>query len=109
MTDRDVWEMLVPRPFGSFGFFHGKKGVGVYSKVVNSKGDYAVMFYRPAGTGVRAGFPSCYKLVERHTTRRKTKGKAMDRAYFLAHAKSRQVNRPRVPTTNKNAYVGPNR
>jgi hypothetical protein len=107
-TDREVWNMLVPKPFGSHGFFHGPKGVGVYSKPVNPHGDYTVRFYRPAGRGARTDSPEFFKLVDRLCTRRKSKGTAMDRAYFLAHGRSRRLKRSSTPRPSGVSH-GPNR
>lgn len=95
--ERELWAMLVPRPYGNWGVFKGDKGIGLYSKDRNKYDDYEVLFYRPAGKGVRAGDPSYYRVVDRFTTRRKSKGKAIDRAYVLAHGRTRKL-KPRTPT-----------
>lgn len=76
-------------------WYKGPKGVACYMSYADKEGYYDVYFFRPSGPGALKGKAKEFKRVHRLDTHRKTKGKAMDRAYVLAYGKSRHKLKPR--------------
>lgn len=76
-------------------YYRGPKGVAAYTSKPGPTGEYFVYFFRPTGPGARSLHPSKYKRVERLDTSRKSKSRAIDRAYELAYGKSRREPKPR--------------
>jgi hypothetical protein len=78
---------------GWWKYFKGPKGVAVYMSRPNTVGSYNVYFFRAAGKGKKSGTPEMYKRVTRLDTQRKTKGKAMNRAYIMAYGRERKPSK----------------
>lgn len=84
-------------------WYKGPKGVGAYSVKPDSEGNYKVWYAKPIGIGARQGNAKMYKIVDRFTTTRKSKAKAIDRAYTLAFGGTR---RPERAVTQKPSVIG---
>lgn len=86
--------------------FDGPKGIGFYT-LRACDGFYYVFYARPSGPGLRTGnWAHEYTLVTRLTTRRKSKKSAINRAYQLAHGKSRQPLEPSKPKAENHPNTG---
>lgn len=89
-----------------YRYYEGNNGLGLYT-VQPDEGWYYVFYARQSGTGLRSGtWRGEHTIVSRFTTKRKSKKSAMDRAYTLAHGRSRSLLVERSAKKENHPHTG---
>lgn len=92
--------------FFGYRYYEGLKGIGIYT-VQPDEGWYYVFHCRKSGPGQLNGtWDGTYAFVPRLTTKRKSKKSAIDRAYALAHGRSRQALTESKPKQDHHPMTG---
>lgn len=80
---------------GRWKYYRGPLGVGVYTvDHIDVEGNYGVYFFKRVPGSRKLGTSLSFVRVESKDTTRKSKSKAIDRAYKLAHGKDRYHSAP---------------
>src|SRR3954452_7279743 len=94
----------LPPGTGRVRWYRGAQGVGIYTVDEDSAGYYTVFYAKPSGKGARKGKAKKFLVVDYKTTQRRTKTKAIDRAFELAFGYSRRE--PKVKRAAKAQLPG---
>lgn len=77
---------------GRWKYYRGPLGVGIYTvDHIDTEGNYGVYFFKRVPGSRKLGTSLSFVRVENKDTTRKSKSKAMDRAYALAYGRERRI------------------